>query len=150
MDNMAWHYAPVHSSDFFIRADLSAHGMTGRFEQLWVKKVGEKQFQISCVPFFTYGIALGDTVQTDDDFTFQRVIAKAGHRTLRIAVGNKSRQDQLHEVLHRWVDNTGLLYEWYSPGYLAVDLPIDSQGKVDMSILDQLTGAGEISVEVDE
>jgi hypothetical protein len=150
MDSMAWHFAPVWPSDFFIRADLSGHGMTGCFEQLWVKKVGEMQFQICCVPFFTYGIALGDTVQTDDKFTFQRVILKAGHKTLRIAVANKSKQDHLHETLHAWVGHTGLPYEWYSPGFVGVDLPVNPAGKVNMSALEPLIEAGEISVEIDE
>jgi hypothetical protein len=150
MDNMAWHYNPVWPSDFFIRADLSCHGMPGRFEQLWVKKVGERQFQICCVPFFTYGIALGDTVQTDDEFTFQQVVAKGGHKTLRVVVAIKEKQDQLHETLHEWVDNTGLLYEWYSPGYLAVDLPPDAQGKLTFPTLEQLNEKGKISIEIDE
>lgn len=147
MDNVAWHYSPVHSSDFFIRADLSEFGMTGRYEQLWVKREDGKRFRICCVPFFTYGIALGDTVETDDDFTFQRTVSKGGHKTLRIAVANRSSQSHLHSVLHDWVENSGLLYEWYSEGYLAVDLPPGAEGQMNMSILKDLDRNGEISIE---
>ena len=150
MDNIAWHYSPVHASDFFIRADLSDFGMTGRYEQLWVKKESDKKFQICCVPFFTYGIALGDTVETDDDFTFQRTVSKGGHKTLRIAVANKSNQNHLHSVLQEWVEDSGLLYEWYSEGYLAVDLPPDAESHMKMSILDELDRNGEISMETVE
>jgi hypothetical protein len=122
--------------------------MTGRFEQLWVTRVGEKRFKISCVPFFTYGIALGDTVQTNDEFTFQRVLEKSGHKTIRVSVAIKEKQDKLHEILHEWVDNTGLLHEWYSTGYLAVDLPPDAQSTVSLSSLEKLRDSGEIAIEV--
>lgn len=150
MDNIAWHYSPVHASDFFIRVDLSDFGMVGRYEQLWAKKETDKKFQICCVPFFTYGIALGDTVETDDDFTFKRTIAKGGHKTLRFAVANKNNQSHLHSVLHEWVVNSGLLYEWYSEGYLAVDLPPNAEDRVNISTLQELDRNGEIWMETVE
>lgn len=149
MDSMAWHYNPVRPSDFFIRADLANHGMPGRFEQLWVQKLGEGQFEICCVPFFTYGVALGDTVQTDDEFTLQRVLFKSGHRTLRVAIVNECRQSDIHEMLHHWVERTGLPYEWYSEGYLAVDLPANDEVKMAISDIFTFSEAGQISFEID-
>src|SRR5262249_40233579 len=116
---------------------------------LWAFKISETLFEICCIPFFTYGIALGDKVECNHGFTVQRVTEKSGHKTLRIAVVSKNSQYHLHEVLHKWVENTGLFYEWYAPGYLAVDIP-HSQTKVDMSVLDQLSRVGEISLEIDK
>lgn len=150
MDNIAWHYNPVHASDFFIRADLSDYGMPGRFEQIWVKTINDRVFQVCCVPFFVYGIALGDLVETDDEFTFQRIASKSGHKTLRIAVAKKTDDAHLHTVCHEWVVQSGLLHEWYSDGYLAVDLPPDVHDVENMQVLDELEQSGSICVEIVE
>ncbi|MBX3450253.1 MAG: DUF4265 domain-containing protein [Planctomycetaceae bacterium] len=148
MDNLVWHYRPVHASDFFIRADLSAHGMPGRFEQLWANREKGRVFRICCVPFFAYGIALRDMVETDDEFTFQRIVSKGGHRTLRVAVANRINEVHLHGILHDWVVKSGLLHEWYSDGYLAVDLPPEIDEAKNIETLDDLERKGEISMEV--
>ncbi|MBS0201653.1 MAG: DUF4265 domain-containing protein [Planctomycetes bacterium] len=150
MDNLAWHYNPVQASDFFIRVDLSTHGMPGRFEQLWAKQENDRVFRICCVPFFTYGIALGDTVETDDAFTFQRIVSKGGYKVLRIAVVNRTNETHLHSMLHGWVEQSGLPYEWYCDGYLSVDLPPDAVDVKNMNILDELDQDGEISFEIVE
>lgn len=150
MENLAWHYNPVNTSDFFIRVDLSAHGMPDRFEQLWVAKESDRVFRICCVPFFTYGIALGDTVETDDAFTFRRIVSKGGHKTLRIAVANRTNKVHLHAVLHEWVGQSGLPHEWFSDGYLAVDLAPELGEIKNKEFLDELERNGEISTEVVE
>jgi len=152
LSNIATHKTPAWGpkSNFIIRADLANHGMPGRFEQLWARKIDATTFEICCIPFFTYGLALGDKVESNAEYTIQKILEKGGHRTLRVAVVSKDKQDKLHEVLHEWVDNTGLLYEWYSPGYLAVDLPPDDQGKASFLTLEQLSENGEISIEIDE
>lgn len=150
MNNIAPHPNPVWPCDSLVVADLSSHGMPGRFEQFWTRRVSDTRFEIACVPFFTYDIALGDTVEVGTDGVIQRVVNKSGHRTLRLAVMNESEVAALHLVLHEWALNTGLFYEWHGSGYLAVDVPPSSQGKFDTSVLDELSSAGQISVEMDE
>src|SRR4051812_13184021 len=117
MNNIATHKTPAWGpkSNFIIRADLANYGMPGRFEQLWARKLDDTTFEICCIPFFTYGIALGDKVNTDADYTLQEFAAKGGHKTLRVAVARQEKLDSLHQILHEWVDDTGLLYEWNSP-----------------------------------
>ena len=151
MNNIATHNSPAWGprSNFIIRADLSSDGMPGRLEQLWVRKIEPTVFEICCIPFFTYGLALGDKVQSSSDYTIQNITEKGGHKTLRIAVANQEKQDYLHQVLHDWVESTGLLYEWYAPGYLAVDLPPDVHGREELSALDQWSEIGAISIEID-
>jgi hypothetical protein len=36
-----------------------------RDEQLWARQVGDRRFEICCIPFFVYDMALGDVVETD-------------------------------------------------------------------------------------
>lgn len=151
MSNTATHKEPVlrRKANFIIRADLGQFGMPGRFEQLWARKLDEFRFEICCIPFYTYGIALGDTVETNAGYTIHQVIQKGGHRTLRIAVANADKQEAIHVVLHDLVENSGLLYEWYSIGYLAVDLGPNAQGLPFCDELDKLVKLKEISMELD-
>jgi hypothetical protein len=73
-------------ADFLVHADLEPHGMAGAREQLWVKQVDERRFVMRNLPYFTYGIALGDEVSTDEALTIDGVMRRSGHRLLRVAL----------------------------------------------------------------
>jgi hypothetical protein len=152
VNNIATHNAPAWGlkSNFIIRADLARHGLPGRIEQLWARRIAATQFEICCIPFFTYGLALGDTVETNAQNTIQKTTEKGGHQTLRVAIALQERQDRLHEIVHEWVIKTGLLHEWYSTGYLAVDLPPDTRDEVNFQMLEPLNANAEIAMEIDE
>jgi hypothetical protein len=136
-------------ANFLIRADLADHGMAGRMEQLWARKIDDKTFEICCIPFFTYGVALGDTVETDGGYFVRKVVRKGGHRTLRGAVANKDKANELHESIHGQLDRAGLVYEWYAPGYFAVDLPSPcKEGEIVPFLLD-LANTGDLTYEID-
>jgi hypothetical protein len=124
--------------------------MPGRFEQFWTRQVSKTRFELSCIPFFTYGIALGDTVEVSSKGVVRRVTKKSGHKTLRVVVVDRREEAIIHPTLHEWVKNAGLLHEWCSPGYLSVDIPPDLDGRIDMSCIDKLSDAGRVSVEIDE
>jgi hypothetical protein len=147
---IATHAAPAWGpkADFIIRADLTDHGMPGHFEQLWARKVENAMFEICCVPFFTYGIALGDRVECDS-FHTQRVTVKRGHRVLRIAASDKNRQHELHTPLRDWVEKTGFLYEFCQPGYVAIDLPPGADPNIHLSNWEEFADACEIKWETD-
>jgi hypothetical protein len=125
------------------------HGLPGRREHLWTRRVTDNVFSISCIPFFTYGIALGDKVQVSDGGVIQRVIEKQGHKTLRVA-SDKREEEAVHVLIHDWVAKTGLPYEFFNPGYLAVDVPPGRDKDVDTAALEELNEAGRIQMEWDE
>jgi hypothetical protein len=118
-------------------------------EQVWARKIGNNTFEICCIPFFTYGIALGDTVETDSGYFIRKVAEKGGHRTLRGAVANKDKADELHESIHGYLDRAGLMYEWYSLGYFAVDLPSPLREGEIIPFLEDLVSTGDLSYEID-
>jgi hypothetical protein len=151
MKNIATHPAPVWGpkANFILRADLDAFGMAGRIEQLWARQTDHDTFEICCIPFFTYGISLGDKVEADSEHYVQRVIIKGGHKTLRVAI-TEDKEDDCHEILHGWADGTGLLYEWHGASYLAVDLPPDSLNRLDIDLVNQLASGGAIFYEIDD
>lgn len=90
------------------------------WEQLWVRKISEFRFEICCIPFFVYDLALGDEVVTDENYMITKVVKPSGHYTFRVWFGNSEAlhiRDQLLEEL----TNAGCLYEWYSENLLGID-----------------------------
>jgi hypothetical protein len=37
-------------------------------EQLWARQVGDRHFELCCIPYFVYDLALGDVVEIDADY----------------------------------------------------------------------------------
>jgi hypothetical protein len=80
---------------------------TAEVETLWATKLGEDKYQIDNSPFYAYGVSWQDIVlapfdQNEGFPTFQSVVLKSGHRTLRIIfdppVENGNPSDQLLQV----------------------------------------------------
>ena len=152
MNDIAVHATPAWraKANFLIKCDLSRCGMSGRSEQLWARKIDSNRFEVCCIPFFTYGIALGDTVQTDEDYLILKVIHTVGHKTLRVAISNPNRIDQIHQAILEHLDRIGSVYESYSCGYVAVDFETQIQ---EIAIVDFLAGyadSGDLSFEIDD
>ncbi|MFF0382628.1 DUF4265 domain-containing protein [Streptomyces sp. NPDC004286] len=54
-------------------------------EQLWLREVDEGGVcEDCCIPFYAYGLALGDMVGTDDSHDVDRAIRESGHRAVRV------------------------------------------------------------------
>lgn len=154
LDNVAAHSAPVWRSkaDFLIHADLSEAGMAGRWEQLWASRVGGNRFEVCCLPFFTYGMALGDTVETqlrpEDQHIVSKVVQKSGRQLLRAALSKQEDLDTLHEAIHRKLVEMGCLHEWHASGYLSVDISSQSQADELVAFLKPYAEAGRFFYEM--
>jgi hypothetical protein len=83
----AVHEAPVwrERADFVIGAQLPEEG---RAEQLWARRLEGQQFEICCIPFFLYDVALGDVVETDAAYDLTRVMEPSGRLVFRIWFGD--------------------------------------------------------------
>ena len=46
------------------------------WEQLWARQTAANRFEICCIPFFVYDLALGDEVETEDTVTKKYVLSK--------------------------------------------------------------------------
>lgn len=110
-DRPAWR----EQANFVIGANLKEKGRT---EQLWARQVGDLQFEICCVPFFLYDLALGDVVETDDSYTFVRVVREAGRAVFRVWFGEFVYS---REEIEKGVRELGGLVEWSSGNLMAVD-----------------------------
>src|SRR5689334_20764999 len=136
--NIATHVQPVwrNEADWILHADLQKDGMDERGEQLWTRRIATDRFRICCIPFFTYGIALGDVVQADTENIVTGVTERSGHRNLRVAITLE--EQVVHNELQDWAETTGLLYEWFEGKYLAIDLPTIGETSLNLARLKSL------------
>jgi hypothetical protein len=99
--------------------------MPGRWEQLWARQLGEAEFELCCIPYFTYGLALGDRVRTQPSGGKRYVVAEAkarsGRRVLRLWL-KKAGAEGRERVLRHLVCQSPL-HEWSSDNLLVIDVP---------------------------
>ena len=99
--------------------NAAAPGEVDRFEQLWVRQVDAYRFELCCIPFFLYDVAVGDVVETDVDYRLSRVVKPLGP----VRVPGLVRRGRFHprqEIADELV-SLGALVEWSSANLLAVD-----------------------------
>ncbi|MFE6867759.1 DUF4265 domain-containing protein [Kitasatospora sp. NPDC057692] len=83
-------------------------------------------FSIACIPFRTYGLALGDRVVLSDDDEVAEVVALSWHRVLRLLFVPGLAPTQLAQAVDRiknGISTAGLLNEWSGDRRVAVDIP---------------------------
>lgn len=110
------HSAPAWQdrADFIIGAPLPE---PDRSEQLWARRLDDLRFEICCIPFFLYDVALGDIVQTNAAYDLQRVIKRSGRSVFRVWLGASLYP---REDIERELTDLGLL-ERSSANLLAID-----------------------------
>lgn len=111
----AWH----DKANFFIHAYIEEDKGRNKWEQLWVKQVDDKRFMICCIPFFTYNLALGDLVSTDENLVVINVIQASGQFTFRVWFGDSPRPEIKDEVQQE-LKARNVAFEWSSVNMLAI------------------------------
>lgn len=123
---IAAHSNPVRRPvpSFMLRASLDDIEGEENYEQLWTKRVGDDRFEVSCIPFFVYDLALGDIVRADagTGYVIQSVEHRSGNGVVRIAVKRREDVDSVHLRLHDLLGRLEYLHEWFAPGYVAVSV----------------------------
>lgn len=139
----ALHPEPVwrDRSNFIIGAPLPEEG---RAEQLWARQVGDRRFEICCIPFFVHDVALGDVVETDANFDLVRVVERSGRYVFRVWFGESFRPRE--EIAER-LAALGALLEWSSLNLLAVDAADESHAQVIADFLTEQERGGHLMFE---
>lgn len=87
-------------------------------EQIFARQLGPYRFEVCCIPFFVYDVALGDVVETDETYLIRRVAEPSGRFVFRVWFGGTAHpRDEVAEVL---IELGGLL-ERSSVNLLGVD-----------------------------
>lgn len=130
------HQDPLWSNrvDYFIHADLDADGMPDCSEQLAVRSLGSDHFEICCLPFYCYGLSVGDEVEAeelpDGRSVYVRRVQDGGNGLVRAAFRSSEDAETFHSSVHDSLVQEGLALEWNGIGYVAVLCEPDSVDKV--------------------
>mgnify|MGYP002414143175 CR=1 FL=1 len=98
-----------------------------QFEQLVTEQLTESRFRLLCIPFFLYGVSLGDTVE--GDLSVERplrvftVVERSGRSTYRIRFPQEPISKHLQHIRDSLLDveKRGGLFERYYNGYWSID-----------------------------
>jgi hypothetical protein len=135
-------------ANFIVNAELRAADSPKRFEQLWAKQLGDAEFEICCVPFFLYDLALGDVVTTapkgDRRYVVHQVIRPSGRYVFRVWFGESFHP---RETVAEELVALGALVEWSSVNLLAVDAENGAQAQAVADYLDVREKRGELMFE---
>lgn len=95
---------------------------SGRFEQVWTYTEDQRIFELCCIPFFPYGISLGDRLTIAEDGSFD-VVEKSGHHTIRVVIHDEAYAHERHAEFHDLIAATGARSETvgHAPRYWAFD-----------------------------
>jgi hypothetical protein len=131
-------------ADFIIAAPVgpSATGVTT--EQLWARKITGNQFELCCIPFFVYDLALGDIVETTGDLLVDRVAEPSGRFVFRVFFPHS---DSPREATLAALSALDALTEWSSPSLLAVDASKETRAKTIAGFLQQSEDQGHLLYE---
>jgi Domain of unknown function (DUF4265) len=143
---IATHDEPVarQRSNYIVRLALAADGLPDRYEQMWTRTDDRERHELCCIPFFTYGLSLGDVITLTTPEGAYRVETKSGHRTIRIAIQDETYAHQHHEDLHGTLTQMGVLAEFlgHAHAYCAVDIVDQEQSDAVIAMLQPLSEAG--------
>jgi len=147
-DYVAVHENPVwrDKSDFIIRVYLEEKEGRSEWEQLWVKRVGDKTFSLCCITFFAYNLALGDEVATDANYVVQSVVRASGQFTFRVWFGDSTKPTIKDEVLRK-LEAVSALFEWSSVNLLAISAKDGDQAQEIADYLYSQQNAGDLMYE---
>jgi hypothetical protein len=130
--DVAVHLSPARrdKANFLIFGAVELEGEL-RWEQLWCLQMSDNTFDLCCVPFFLYDLAIGDVVETKAmsgrKFVIARRVKPSGLRTIRAWYSSESlSEDRERGVVE--LQKCGAIVEWYSERLLsfactAEDLP---------------------------
>jgi hypothetical protein len=107
-----------------LMAALEDVGEGENFEQLWTRRVADDLFELCCIPFFAYGMALGDVVRAEasSGYVVQEVLRRSGNGVARVAITRRDSEHEVHAKVHDLLGRLEYLCEWYETGYVAVSL----------------------------
>lgn len=97
-------------------------------ETLWATALGRDMYVLDNSPFHAYSVSWEDVVHAPFDPaagfpTFERVIKKSGHRTLRIVFDPPVQDGNESDVVLQGLVALGCTYQGANRRYMAIDLP---------------------------
>src|SRR5687767_7926575 len=102
----------------------------GEVETLWAIARGDHRYELDNLPWFAYGVSVGDVVEASPDedgvLVFERVLHKSGNRTVRVMLEHAEASDQLTFESQRTLEQlqaAGCDYEGMNRILFAINVP---------------------------
>ncbi len=133
------------STNYIARADLAPFDLDGQVEQIWLKAVNDGSYEVACIPFSAYGIALGDVVVLNDDDYVIEVVRNSWHRTLRLLFTPDLPPADLQKAtdeIKTEIIAADLLSEWNGARLVAVDVPPDAEPSKLFAVMEAAVNTG--------
>jgi hypothetical protein len=136
-----------------LHVDLPNHWATGG-ETLWARQLGEDLYELRDIPFYSYGLNLGDVVQAVPPAPHLkpqvlRVVRRSGHRTLRIVFQDDVEPARRLELINS-LKPLGVGFQSATRGYFALDLLPQTDAEQVCQTLDGWQARGWIEYETCE
>lgn len=101
---------------------------TANVETLWATPLGDDRYRLENSPFYAYSVSWEDVVfapfNADEGHpTFQTVLEKSGHRTIRVIFEDPVEAGSSSQALLDRLVAMGCSYEGASRTYICVDIP---------------------------
>ncbi|MEX5636182.1 DUF4265 domain-containing protein [Parafrankia sp. FMc2] len=122
------HDRPVVRPDpaYIATVDLAPFGFYGQMEQIWLHPREGERYEVCCLPFRVYGLAMGDIVLLDANARTVVSIAEfSGNRSLRIFIPYAVPAERFHaarEAVLFAVHDANLMSEWSGERHVAVNI----------------------------
>ena len=111
------------------QAKVALRGPHGEVETLWAHALGNDLYALDNLPWYAYGVSLGDVIEARPDAAGQlwleRVVRKSGNRTIRVILAAGEGGDpsvESRRMLDR-VREIGCSYEGANRRLVAVNVP---------------------------
>src|SRR5262249_42887617 len=97
-------------------------------ETPWASRLSQDLYRLDNIPFFAYGISLGDVVEAapqenDPPPHFRRIVRKSGNWTVRVVADDGT--DSVDQHILDELERLGCGYTGASPRYICVNIPPD-------------------------
>ena len=125
LNKMHPHPAWRERSDYLLHVPVEHTGDSEYFEELWTRQVGENLHEICCIPFFIFGLALGDTVEFHQGKVPAEsltLIEPSGHETYWVWIDDNCPISEMERIrdklIEHWIEHEGFGFK-----LLAIDIP---------------------------
>lgn len=97
-------------------------------ETLWATALGDDKYALDNSPFYAYAVSWKDVVYApvdpdDGRPTFERVVKKSGHCTVRIKFDPPVQDGNPSDLVLQGLVSLGCSYEGANRSYMAIDIP---------------------------
>ncbi|MFK0116154.1 DUF4265 domain-containing protein [Streptomyces sp. NPDC090994] len=124
--------------------DLAPFGFPRQMEQIWLRPLGDGQYEICCLPFRVYGLAMGDVVSlNEEDGSINGVIRYSGNRVFRIYFPSSTPLgdfDSVKRDVISAIHDADLRAEWSGDRHVAIHIPLGGSVERVWAVVRQLGG----------